>query len=200
MTTVNNRTTDYQIHPVFLERWSPRAFTGEAITEADLLTMLDAARWAASSHNSQPWVFLYALRDGPDWDRFLGLLNPFNQSWANRASALVVLVSKSFMRLPGADEDCPSYSHSLDAGAASAHFALQATFMGWHVHGMVGVDLPRTFAELNVPEGYRVEAIYAVGRQGERSNLPPKLQEREAPGSRKPLCQIAIRGGFERMV
>jgi hypothetical protein len=78
----NHRNPDYPIHEMFLNRWSPRAFTGEPITQDELLTMLEAARWAASSYNSQPWRFVYALRDTPAWDRFLNLLVPFNQSWA----------------------------------------------------------------------------------------------------------------------
>ena len=140
MTTANGRTADYPIEPMFLERWSPRAFTGEAISETDLLTMLEAARWAASSYNSQPWRFIYARRDTPCWDRFLGLLVPYNRSWAKNASALVILVSNSLMRPPGADKDVPSPTHSFDAGTASGYFALQAHKMGWFTHGMVGFD------------------------------------------------------------
>lgn len=196
VTTINSRTTDYPIDPIFLERWSPRAFTGEAISETDLLTMFEAARWAASSYNSQPWRFLYARRDSPHWDKFLGLLNPANQSWAKQASALVVLVSNSVMRPPGADKDVPSHSHSMDAGTASGYFALQAVKMGWFVHGMVGFDMNRAFAELNVPQGYRVEAAYAVGRRGDKAMLPEALQAREQPTPRRPLAEIVFEGGF----
>ena len=89
----NHRTPDYPIHNMFLERWSPRAFTGQPITQQELLTMLEAARWAPSSYNSQPWRFLYALRDTPAWERFLNLLVPLNQTWAKESSALVFLVS-----------------------------------------------------------------------------------------------------------
>jgi nitroreductase len=197
MTTANTRTADYPIDPIFLERWSPRAFTGQPISETDLMTMLEAGRWAASSYNSQPWRFLYARRDTPHWDKFLKLLVPFNQSWAKDASALVILVSNSLMRPPGADKDVPSYSHSLDAGAASAYFALQAHKMGWHVHGMVGLDMHRAFAELNVPQGYRVEAAYAIGKLGDKSTLPEALQAREVPSPRLPLTQLAFEGGFK---
>ena len=146
---------------MFLERWSPRAFTGEPRSKTDLLTMIEAARWAPSSYNSQPWRFIYARRDTVHWDRFLDLLVPFNRSWAATASALVILVSNSLMRPPGADKDVPSHTHSFDTGTASGYFALQAYKMGWRVHGMVGFDQDRAFAELNVPVGYRVEAAYA---------------------------------------
>ena len=196
MTSTNGRTADHPIHPMFLERWSPRAFTGEPLPEADLLTMLEAARWAPSSYNSQPWRFAFALRDTPHWDGFLDLLIPFNRAWAAAASALVVLISKSVMRPPGADKDVPSTTHSFDAGAASGYFALQALQMGWHVHGMAGFDRDRAFAELGVPIGHRVEAAYAVGRRGEAATLPPMLRDREYPSQRLPLAQLAFEGGF----
>ncbi len=196
MTEKNSRASDHPIEPIFLERWSPRAFVDEVISETDLLTMIEAGRWAASSYNSQPWRFLYARRGTPSWDLFLSLLVPFNQSWAKNASALLVLVSAETMRPPGAEKDVPSHSHSLDTGAAAANFALQATFMGWQVHGMVGFDIARAFAELNVPAGYRVEAAYAVGRPGDKATLPEALQAREQPSPRRPLAEIAMEGGF----
>ena len=196
MTTVNGRTADHPIDPMFLERWSPRAFAVEALAEADLLTMLAAARWAPSSYNSQPWRFVYARRDTPDWNRFLDLLVPFNRSWAEHAAALVILVSNSLMRPPGADKDVPSTTHSLDAGTASGYFALQANKMGWYVHGMVGFDRERAFAELNVPAGYRVEAAYAVGRLGDPASLPEGLRDRERPSPRTPLIELAFAGSF----
>ena len=195
--TTNARTADHPIDPMFLQRWSPRAFTGEAIGEADLMTMLEAARWAASAYNSQPWRFIYARRDTPHWEKFLDLLVPFNRSWAMHASALVILVSNSMMRPPGADKDVPSASHSLDAGAASGYFALQASNMGWFVHGMVGFDKERAFAELDVPMGYRVEAAYAVGRLGDPASLPEVLRAREMPSPRLPLTQLAFEGAFK---
>jgi nitroreductase len=196
MTTANHRTAEHDIDPLFLERWSPRAFTSEALSETELLTLIEAARWAPSSYNSQPWYFLYARRDTPHWDKFLGLLNAFNQSWAQRAGAIVIIVSSETMRPPGADKDVPSHSHSFDTGAAWANFALQAAKSGFQAHGMVGFDIPRAFAELNVPPGHRVEAAVAVGRVGDKSILPEGLQAREVPSPRKLLSDIAIEGGF----
>src|ERR1700720_2738631 len=95
MTQANSRTADYPIDALFLERWSPRAFTGEAISTRELLTFLEAARWAPSSYNSQPWRFIYATRDSEHWKQFLGFLNDFNRSWASEAAALVIVLSKS---------------------------------------------------------------------------------------------------------
>ena len=101
------------------------------------------------------------------------------------------------MRLPGTDKDVPSPTHSFDAGTASGYFALQAHKMGWFTHGMVGFDRERAFADLNVPEGYTVEAAYAVGRLGDPSQLPEALQAREHPSTRLPLTQLAFEGSFQ---
>ena len=113
----NGRTADHPINPVFLERWSPRAFDGRPVPEDDLMTMLEAARWAPSSSNVQPWRFLYALKGGPDWDGFLGLANEGNRAWCKDAGALLVLLSQSTRQVPDKGE-VPSYTHSLDAGCA----------------------------------------------------------------------------------
>jgi len=196
MTTINGRTADHPIDPIFLERWSPRAFTGEAISQADFLTILEAARWAPSSSNAQPWRFLYAHRDTVHWEQFLGLLFDSNRIWAVRAATLIFIVSKGGMRRPGTDHDVPSYTHSFDAGAAWAHLALQAIRLGWYAHGMAGFDKERAFAELNVPPGYRVEAAVAVGRRGDKSVLPEALQQRELPSSRQPLSSTVFEGLF----
>ncbi len=196
MTTANSRQSQYPIDPLFLERWSPRAFTGAPIPQAELMTMIEAGHWAASSYNSQPWRFLYARRDTPHWDKFLGLLIPFNQSWAKNASALIVMVSNSMMLPPGQEKAVPSHSHSFDTGAAWAQMSLQGMKLGWHTHGMVGFDMQRAFAELNLPEGYRVEAAIAVGKLGDKSILPDAIQAREAPSPRKPVSEVALEGGF----
>jgi nitroreductase len=197
-TTANGRTADYPIDPKFLERWSPRAFTGEVISETDLMTILEAARWAPSSYNSQPWRFVYARRDTPHWEKLLGLLIPFNQSWAKQAGALVIIVSNSLMTTPSDDKPVPSHSHSFDTGAAWAYMALEAQRIGWHTHGMVGFDIPRAFAELDVPEGHRVEAAVAIGRQCDKSVLPEALQAREVPSPRKPISESVFEGGFKK--
>ena len=194
MTTANSRIAEHPIEPVFLERWSPRAFTGEAISESELRTMFEAARWAPSSFNSQPWRFVYARRDNAYWDKLLGLLIPFNQSWAKTASALVFAVSCDTM--PGKDGPAPQRAHAFDTGAAWGALALQATFMGWHAHAMVGLDWDRVNGELNVPDGHHVQAAIAIGKKGPASMLPEALQAREAPSPRNPLSTFLFEGGF----
>ena len=196
MPTSNKRHSALPIDTMFLDRWSPRAFTGEPIEEADLMTILEAARWAPSSYNSQPWRFIYARRETAAWDKLLGLLTPNNQSWARKASALVVVVSDPMMQLKGVDKDVPSYTHTLDAGTASGFLALQANKLGLYVHGMIGLDLERAFADLRVPVGYRVEAAYAIGYKGGPAELPEPLRAREAPSLRRPLAELAFEGGF----
>jgi nitroreductase len=196
MTAANSRSTDYPIDPLFLQRWSPRAFTGEVIPENELMTLLEAAHWAPSCFNSQPWRFIYARRDTEHWPRLFGLLNPFNQSWVKNASALVILVSKTTLLPRGADKEVPSHSHSMDAGAAWACLALQAVRSGWAAHAMIGFDIPRAAVELGVPDGYRVECAIAIGRQTDKSVLPESMQAREVPTPRVPLTQLAGEGSF----
>lgn len=198
MSETTSRTADHEIDRMFIERWSPRAFNGEAVPEAALLRMFEAARWAPSSYNSQPWRLLYALRDTPDWERFLGFLIPYNRDWAARAGALVVFVSKSTLLPPGKTEEVPSVSHSFDCGSAWAYFALQAHMLGFHSHGMVGFDMDTAFAALHVPIGHRVEMMAAVGRRGDASVLPDALRAREMPNGRNAVSTFAFAGDFQR--
>lgn len=192
----STRISDYAIDPLFLNRWSPRAFTEETIAEDELMTIFEAARWAPSCFNSQPWRFLYARRGTPDWDRFVSLLIAFNQSWAKNASALVFIVSDTMMTDPATGKQTRSETHTFDAGAAWAQLGLQATRSGWRAHAMAGFDHDRARAELNVPAHYRIEAAVAIGRQGDRSTLAERLQDREVPSTREALTTITMEGGF----
>ena len=191
MTT--NRQTDTALDPIFLHRWSPRAFDGSVMSAEDLRTIFDAGRWAPSSFNYQPWRFLYATRDdAANWSRFVDLLMPFNALWAKEASALVFIVSETTMGAP----DKPSHSHSFDSGAAWGAMALQAHMLGYHTHGMAGIEMDKSRTELGVPDGFRIEAAIAIGRMGDPASLPEKLQEREVPSGRKSLDEIAYPGNF----
>ncbi|QGP79186.1 nitroreductase family protein [Sphingobium sp. CAP-1] len=192
----NPRAVVRAVEPLFLDRWSPRAFDSSAIPQADLDTIFDAARWAPSAFNYQPWRFLYAHRDSADWQRFLDVLFPFNQSWVQNAGAIVFVLSDTLMAAPGSDDFKPSHSHSFDAGAAWALLALQATRLGYHTHGMTGVDFDKARAELGVPERFRLEAAVAIGKQGDKMILPEALQAREAPSDRKPIESFAFEGNF----
>lgn len=187
---MTTRTTDTGLDPIFLDRWSPRAFDRSAMPPADLATILDAARFAPSASNHQPWRFLYAHRGDAHWDRFLSLLVPFNQDWAKHASVLLYVLSEKVMG------DKPSYTHSFDAGAAWGMLAIQASMLGYHTHGMAGVDYARAAESLKVPDSFRVECAIAIGRIGDPADLPEALRAREVPSGRKPLEEIAWAGDF----
>lgn len=180
--------------PLFVDRWSPRAFDESAIPDADLEAIFEAAGLAPSAFNYQPWRFLYAKRGDANWERFLSLLIPFNASWAKDAGVLIYIVSDTAMRKD--DKADPSHSHSFDAGAAWAQMALQATALGYHAHGMVGLDFARANEELAIPEGFRIEAAVAIGKRDTPDRLPDGLREREKPSDRKPVSEIAIAGNF----
>lgn len=191
------RQPDHSIDPIFTRRWSPRAFTGEAISEAELLSFLEAARWAPSSHNAQPWRFIYARASTPSWEPIFESLGIFNREWAQRASALIVVLSKTQWIPPGKTEIEPIASHSFDAGAAWASLAFQATLAGWHAHGIGGFDRPRLRSVLSVPTDHAIEAVIAIGRQGDKTVLSDALRAREAPSGRLPLDLLVAEGRFE---
>ena len=196
MSQPGQRTARYPIDQIFLERWSPRAFAPSEVSDAELFTLFEAARWAPSSFNHQPWRFVYARRNDPLFEGFVGLLRPFNAGWAKQAAVLVFILSDTMIQLPSSPEPRPSHSNSFDAGAAWAFMALQATHLGLSTHGMSGVDFDRAMVELGVPADFRVEAAVAIGRRGDKASLPEPLQAREQPSGRKELEAFVHRGRF----
>ncbi len=186
------RNPAHTIEPMLFHRWSPRALSGEAITEQELMVLFEAARWAPSSYNSQPWRFLYARRDTKHWDSFFNLMVEFNQSWTKHAAVLMVVVSRKTFEWN--DELAPT--HSFDAGAAWQNLALQASRMGLVCHGMQGFDYEKARVDLKVPDEYQVDAMIAVGRPGQIEDLPNDLREKEQPSDRKSVAEFAIEGGF----
>jgi nitroreductase len=194
--TAAARTADHPIDPLFLERWSPRAFDRTAVTDADLMSLLEAARWAPSSYNVQPWRFIYAQRGTAHWEKLLDLLIPFNRGWAQDAGLILICLSETMMP-PGPDgQQKTSHSHSFDAGAAWAQLALQAQRMGLAAHGMTGVDFDRAREVLALPTHLRIECAIAVGRRGDPAQLAAPLREREAPNGRNPVASFAFEGGL----
>lgn len=190
-----SRTANSRILPHIVDRWSPRSFDASAIPQADLDVIFEAAGLAASAYNYQPWRFLYAHHaDEALFAQFLAPLVEFNQGWARDASVLIYVISDEAMVTEQGRN--PNHSHSFDAGAAWATLALQALALGYHTHGMTGVDFDKAREVLQVPEGFRVEAAIALGRQAPADKLPAFLQEREAPSGRKPVAEIAWAGMF----
>jgi len=190
------REPDHPVDDLFLQRWSPRAYDASPMPLADLLTILEAARWAPSAFNIQPWRFVYATRGDAWWGSYLDLLDPFNASWAKQASALVFVVSDTVMPGNGLGLPKPSTTHSFDTGAAWAQLALQATALGYQAHAMAGIHFDDVRQQLLVPDHYCVEIAVAIGRQTAPTHLPPALQQREVPSSRLPLEAIAFVGRF----
>ena len=192
LTVGGYRKPEHEIDPLFFNRWSPRSMSGEDINREDLMRLFEAARWAPSSYNNQPWRFLYARRDTDPWAVFFDLLVEANRSWAKRAAALIVVVSKKTFDHNGK----PSITHSYDTGAAWQNAALQGSLLGLVVHGMQGFNYDKARTVLNVPDEFQVEAMIAVGKPGMKEDLPPALQEREFPSERKNVFEIAFEGGF----
>lgn len=186
------RIATYPVAPLIINRWSPRALSSELMTHNDLMSLFEAARWAQSSYNGQPWRFIYSRREDKYWPTFFNLLVPFNQSWAHNASYLIVVISRTHFVYNNEF----SRTHSFDAGAACQNLALQGFLMGHVVHCMEGFDYDRVKLELNIPEEYMVEAMIAVGKLGDKKDLPLELQKREEPSDRYPLKDIVFEGFF----
>ncbi|SMQ85853.1 Nitroreductase [Devosia lucknowensis] len=195
MTIHPARSTDLAIDPDILGRWSSRSFTGEALPISDLMIMIEAARWAPSAFNAQPWHFIHARRGSPSWDGLVALINPFNRSWAQHAAALIFVASKT-TRTTSTGTVLASRSHSFDAGAAWALLAMQATKMGWAVHPMQGFDQEQAPQVLGLPDGWKLEIAIAVGRRGDGTGLSEDLKAREKPSQRKPITDISSEGRF----
>ena len=185
------RQPEHDCEQLFVNRWSPRAMTGEPITDAELMTLFEAARWAPSSYNNQPARFLYAKRGTPGWKTLFDLMVEANQAWTKNAAVLMVVISKKTFDFNGN----PCITHTYDSGAAWENFALQGSLMGLVVHGMQGFDYEKAKKTLNVPDDYQVEAMAAIGRPAAKDVLSPQLQEREMPSDRKHIRQISFEVG-----
>lgn len=183
-----NRKPDHPIHPLILNRWSPRAMTGEAISESEIMSLFEAARWAPSSYNNQPWRFLYVKRDTHHWNTLYSLLIDFNKEWCANAALLGLIFSKTTFEKNGK----PSTTHAFDTGSAWENLALEGTSRGLVVHGMEGFDYAK--AKLLIPEGHAVHAMFAVGRKALKDTLSLDLQKREVPSDRKKVSEFAFEG------
>jgi len=180
------RQSDYPIEPLILNRWSPRAMSGEPLSDDALFPLFEAARWAPSSYNAQPWRFIYAKRETEAWRALFELLVPFNQSWVGDASVLVVIASHTVFESNGK----PSSTHSFDTGAAWENLALEGSARGLVVHGMQGFDYEKAKRVCKLHDNYVVEAMIAIGKPGKTEDLPQNIQDKETPSSRKPFEEL----------
>lgn len=186
------RKPNYDVHPLIVNRWSPRSMAGETLSDDELMPLFEAARWAPSSYNAQLWRFIYAKRQTEFWDTFVDLLVEGNKAWAQQAAALVVVTSRTLFER----NDKPAATHAFDAGAAWENLALEGARRGLVVHGMQGFDYEKTRSALHVPEEYEVLAMIAIGKRAPKESLPSHLQEMERPNDRRPLDEIVMAGRF----
>jgi nitroreductase len=184
--------TQYPVHELISQRWSPRAFCDRPIEREKLLSLLEAARWAPSSSNEQPWRYIIATRDNPEeFNRILDCLVEGNVAWAKRAYVLMLSVAK----LNSDRGDRPNRFAFYDLGSATENLVVQATALGLVVHQMGGIYPEKAREIFGVPEGFEVVAGIAIGYPADPSVLPAELRERElAPRKRKPLEEIVFGG------
>ena len=182
----------FPIHDLIRDRWSPRAFAAKPIEPALLASLFEAARWAPSSSNEQPWAFLVATKDDPEnFAKSLSVLVEFNASWAKEAAALVLAVSSLKFRANGT----PNRNAFYDTGAATALLSMEATHRGLAVHQMAGFDPAKAKQVFGIPEDWEPIAAMAIGYPGHPDALSEKLRDREiAPRTRKPLSEFVMSG------
>jgi len=178
----DNRNPEGELSPLFLNRWSPRSFTDQKVSEADLHQILEAARWAPSSNNVQPWRF-YVANTEAKLEVFKQFILPFNRVWTDTIPQMLLLASAKLT--PKGD---PNAAHAFDAGAAWALIALQATLLGLAAHAIGGFDPDKARELLNVPDDHDLHAVIIIGYQGEKEALNEALQKREIPNQRNPLA------------
>jgi nitroreductase len=176
--------------PVFLDRWSPRAFADRDVSPADLAKVFEAARWAASSSNLQPWRFLVGVRNSATHAKIYESLVEFNKQWAGHAPVLILGTALAVSPHSGK----PNAYALYDLGAAASYLTLQAASQGLVAHQMGGFSHDTARRLLEIPDNYALGSVIALGYQGEPAALEnPTLLDREiAPRERKPLSEIAF--------
>ena len=186
--------TAVPVHELISHRWSPRAFDARAVEPEKLRSLFEAARWAASSYNGQPWFFIVATKDDPaDFQRVLECFVEFNQGWAKHAP----VVALSAARLTFEHNGQPNRHAFHDVGQAAAYLALQAASFGVQIHQMAGIDPEKARATFAIPEGYEAVAGIALGYPGDPASLPDQLRQRElAPRERKPVSSFVFTGAW----
>lgn len=185
------RNASYDIDPLIITRWSPRAISDEPVTDEELSSLFEAARLAPSCYNEQPWRFIIAKKK-EDIERFTSFLAEGNKLWAPKAKVLIVMISKKTFTY----NEKPNRFHSFDTGTAWGYLTIEGERKGLLVHGMGGFDPDAAREVLKVPDDYEINAVAAIGKPGSKDLLPPKLQEKEKPGSRKELKEICFEGSF----
>ncbi len=186
------RQADKEIEDLFLNRWSPRSLSEEILSEDLVLTVLEAARFAPSAFNEQPWRFIYSLRPDQAFFNILECLVEFNQAWAKRAGALIVVLAKKNF----SHNNQINQTASFDTGAAWQNLALQARALNLVAHGMSGVNFKELRAKLVINEEYAIMAVVALGQPGDINQLAEELKNKEEPSGRMKLAKTVGRDKF----
>ena len=189
------RQPDHAVAHQFPARWSPRSFTAREVAEAEVLSLLEAARWAPSASNHQPWRLVWARRGEDGFAAIHSALATGNQVWAGKAAVLFAVASKDTVtNREGAE--VANRTAGFDTGSAWMSIALQAQTMGLAAHAMGGFDTDKLAAAVGLPDGHSLHCVVAVGEQGPAEALPEDLRAREKPSGRKPVAEIAVHGRF----
>jgi nitroreductase len=191
------RQADHPIDQRFLERWSPRALSPD-VSGAELLSCLEAARWAPSASNTQPWRYVLTRHGEPGFAAVFDCLVPFNQAWAGRAGALIVACSLLESVATPQHPAKPLPGSAFDAGAAWMSLALQARQLGLYAHAMGGWERERLAAAIALPATARIDCVIAIGRPGDPALLSEEQREREKPNSRRALAELLMRDRWSR--
>jgi nitroreductase len=186
----NPRNPEYDVDSRFIDRWSPRSFFPEALSDEQVHTLFEAARWAPSCFNEQPWVFAFA-RSEADRALFASALSERNRLWASRAPLLCFVLARTKFTVNGK----PNRWAAFDAGSAWMSLALQARQMGLYAHGMAGFNMEKAQEVLKInPEEHLILAAIAVGRLGDPSQLPEDMRAQEFPNDRRPQAAFVFEG------
>jgi len=185
---MKKREFNFEIMTQIKERWSPRAFSSEKIEEEDINAILEAARYAPSCFNEQPWRFIVA-KEEVELAKMLDILTPQNQIWAKNAPVLLLILSKKTFELDGRE----NYWNMFDTGTAWGYLSLEAQRRGLITHAMGGFSKAKASEAYNISEQYTIIAVVAVGKYGNFNELPDALKEREVPETRKALDEIIIK-------
>jgi len=189
----NFRQTEYSPNKMFIERRSSRALSGEPLNDEELFSILEAAKWAPSSYNAQPWRFIYIKNGSPAWDKLFSLVMDLNQIWMKRAAVMVLVLSRQNLKLDGQPNDMASF----DTGAACENMALEATQRGLIAHPVGGFYKDRVKEAFQISDDYKVEVIIALGRPGDATLLPEGMQAKESPTDRLPLSSLISEDEFK---
>jgi nitroreductase len=184
--------TEFPVHDLIRDRWSPRAFADKAVPPEVLRSLFEAARWAPSSSNEQPWAYIVATRDDREnVEKMLSVLVEFNANWAKNAPVLALAIAE----LAFAKNNAPNRNAQYDTGAATALLSVEATARGLAVHQMAGFDPDKARQVFEIPAGWDAIAAIAIGYPGDPESLPQALRDRElAPRVRKPLSKFVMTG------